>query len=95
MNVRWTETAVDHLQAIHDYFAQNSPTYARRIVDRLTRRSAQIAALPRSGQLVPEYGDDAIREVYERPFRIIYRVLPDQIDILAVIHGTKQLPPHP
>jgi len=39
MNVHWTDTAQGHLAAIHDYIAQNSPEYAQRMVDRLTRRS--------------------------------------------------------
>jgi plasmid stabilization system protein ParE len=46
MNVVWTDAAIAHLQAIHDYIAQISPEYVRRMVDRLTRRSKQIAAFP-------------------------------------------------
>jgi len=95
MNVRWTDTAIGHLQAIHDYIAQNSPIYAQRVVDRITRRSQQIASLPRSGQIVPEHGLDEVREVFEKPYRIIYRILPDRIDVLAVIHGMRRLPPQP
>jgi toxin ParE1/3/4 len=30
--------------------------------------------------------------VIEKPYRIIYRVRPDQIDILAVMHGAQILP---
>jgi plasmid stabilization system protein ParE len=29
----------------------------------------------------------------EGPFRIIYYIKPDQIDVLAVIHGAQQIPP--
>ncbi|MBC7909534.1 MAG: type II toxin-antitoxin system RelE/ParE family toxin [Pyrinomonadaceae bacterium] len=42
MNVLWTDAAVTQLQSIYDYVAQTSPGYARRIIDRLTRRSRQI-----------------------------------------------------
>jgi len=55
VKVLWTNSAVAQLQAIHDYLAQTSPDYAVRIVDRLTRRSIQIAAFPNSGRMVPEY----------------------------------------
>lgn len=54
MKVLWTNSAVAQLQAIHDYLAQTSPDYAVRIVDRLTRRSIQIAAFPNSGRMVPD-----------------------------------------
>ena len=57
------------------------------MVDRLTRRSQQIAKFPFSGRRVPEYDVDQIREVIEGVFRIIYHIKSDQIDVLAVIHG--------
>ena len=92
MNVYWTDTAVAHLQVIHDYIALDSPEYAKRVVDRLTRRSQQIAEFPQSGRIVPEMSDENIREVIEGNYRIIYLIKPEQIDVLAVIHGAQQLP---
>jgi plasmid stabilization system protein ParE len=62
------------------------------MIDRLTKRSEQIAAFPRSGRMVPEYEAPDIREVIERPYRIIYRIKTDQIDILAVVHSAQLLP---
>ncbi len=91
MKVLWTENALKHLLDIYEYISQNSPTYATRMVDRLTRRSEQIANFPMSGREVPEYEAKDIREVIEKPYRIIYRVNPDQIDILAVVHAARQL----
>ena len=87
MKVHWTDTAQAHLDAIHTYIAQDSPHFAKRTVDQLTRRSQQIAKFPFSGRRVPEYDIDPIREVIEGSYRIIYYVKSDQIDVLAVIHG--------
>ena len=89
MNVHWTETAEGHLDAIHDYIAQDSPEYALRMVDRITQRTKQIAIFPLSGRTVPEYEIDQIREVIESPYRIIYYIYSEQIDILAVLHGAQ------
>ena len=61
MKVHWTETAEEHLDAIYSYIAQNSPKYAILMVDRLTRRSQQIADFPLSGRKVPEYEMEQIR----------------------------------
>ena len=91
MTVHWTDTAQDHLDAIYAYIAQNSPVYALRMVDRLTRRSQQIAESPFSGRRVPEYDMDQIREVIERPYRIIYHIKPDQVDVIAVLHGARNV----
>lgn len=91
MKVHWTDTAEEHLDAIYAHIALDSPTYAKRMVDRLTRRSQQIAGFPLSGRRVPEYDMDQIREVIEGPYRIIYHTKPDQIDVLAVIHGAMNI----
>ena len=80
-------------QAIHDYLAQTSPDYAVRIVDRLTRRSIQIAAFPNSGRMVPEYDRKEIREVIEGRYRIIYLVEVAQVQVLTVIHCARDLRP--
>ena len=49
MTVHWTDSAQGHLAAIYAYIEQDSPEYALRMVDRLTRRSQQIADAPLSG----------------------------------------------
>ena len=91
MRVHWTDTAEGHLEAIHGYIAQDSPEYAKAMVDRITRRSQQIAEFPFSGRRVPEYEIDQVREMIEGPYRIIYYIKLDQIDVLAVIHGAMNI----
>jgi len=91
MKVHWTDTAQRHLDAIYHFIAQDSPAYAKRMVDRLTRRSVQIGEFPFSGRSVPEYEMEQIREVIEGPYRIIYYVKTDQIDVLAVLHGAQDI----
>ena len=87
MKIHWTETAEAHLDAIYAHIAQNSKTYALRTVDRITKRSKQIGMFPLSGRQAPEYDVDQIREVFFGPYRIIYHIKADQIDIIAVVHG--------
>lgn len=92
MRVYWTENAIAHLTNIFKYIEINSPTYARRVIDRITRRSEQIAEQPLSGRKIPEYDAEDIRELIEKPYRIIYRIKQNQIDVIAVIHGARLLP---
>jgi len=91
MRVHWTDNALKHLLDIYEYISQNSSFYAQRMVDRLTIRSEQIGNFPMSGRKVPEYFAKDIRELIEKPYRIIYRIKPDQIDVLAVVHGARLL----
>jgi len=92
VKVHWTNNAIEHLVNIYEHIALNSPTYAKRMVDRITRRSEQIGDQSLSGRKVPEYETEDIRELIEKPYRIIYRIKSDQIDVLAVIHGARLLP---
>ncbi len=93
MNVLWTESALSQLDAIYEYIAQTSPEYALRMIDRLTRRSIQIAEFPFSGRMVPEYESNEVREVLEWPYRIIYLIRSEQsrVEVLAVVHGSRLL----
>lgn len=91
MTVHWTETAVEHLEAIYSFIAKGSEQYALRTVDRLTLRSKQIAEYPLSGRAVPEFDVDQVREVIEGPYRLIYHIKPDQIDVLAVLHAAQNV----
>jgi toxin ParE1/3/4 len=91
VKVYWTETAVENLSAIYTYIAQTSTQYASRLVDRITRRSEQIASFPLSGRIVSEFGTEQIREVIEGSYRIIYYIKSEQIDVLAVVHGSQQI----
>lgn len=92
MKVFWTNNALAHLVAIFEYISQDSSFYAQKMVDRLTGRSQQAGQFPMSGRAVPEYDLDDVRELIERPYRIIYRIRRDRIEVLAVIHGAQQLP---
>ncbi|HPL18770.1 MAG TPA: type II toxin-antitoxin system RelE/ParE family toxin [Spirochaetota bacterium] len=91
MKVYWTDTAEEHLDAIYRHIARNSEVYAKRVVDVITQRSIQIGTFPLSGRMVPEYEMDQIREVIEGPYRIIYYIKPDQVDVIAVLHGAQNV----
>jgi plasmid stabilization system protein ParE len=49
-----------------------------------------------SGHVVPEYeeesGGNGIRQLLEGNYRILHRVKPDRVEILAVIHAARELP---
>ena len=91
MRVAWTKAADKNLQAIYDYIAQTSADYARRMIDKIVARAGQIAAFPLSGRIVPEFQFGQLREVFERPYRIIYLIRPDRIDIITVLHMSRDL----
>lgn len=92
MIVFWTSNAKRELRAVYNYIAQNSLRYAQGVVDRITRKTDQLAKLPYLGSEVPEYEDTAIRELSVQSYRIIYRVREERVEVLSVVHAARQLP---
>jgi len=79
------------LLKIHAEISQEAPRVADDLVRRLVKRSLQLRTVARSGRKVPEYDRDDVRELKERPYRIIYQ-LSDRVDIVAVMHYRQLLP---
>jgi len=92
MKVYWTDRAKQRLRLIEEHIAKDAPSTAEKTIQRILARSRQIEGVPRSGRQVPEYSNTQIRELLERPYRIVYRILSDRIDIVTVMHYRQLLP---
>ncbi len=92
--VKWTDHALAQLRHIHDYIAQDSPLYAKRVSEALVSKTMGLDELPRLGRMVPELNEDTVREIPLYSYRILYEIKPDScIDVLAVIHKRRDLQP--
>ena len=52
-----------------------------------------IPEFPLIGRVVPEFGLADIRERILSPYRMVYRVKDDVIEILAIHHSARRFPP--
>ncbi len=95
MRVVWTEKAQARLREIQEYIAHDSPQRALAVVDRLIARSMTLAEPPLLGKPVREYPRSDLRELLEKPYRLIYRVRDDRIDVLSVKHYRQRLSDRP
>ncbi|WP_372724245.1 type II toxin-antitoxin system RelE/ParE family toxin [Novipirellula sp.] len=93
MNVRWTERASKDALGIYDYIAAQSEAYADSVYARILARPDQLQQFPDSGSIVPEYNRPDIRELFVHSFRLVYRIDGDEVRVLTVIHGSRQLSP--
>lgn len=82
MNIRWTERASKDAIAIYDYIAYRSVPYADSVYSHILVRPTQLASFPESGSIVPEYSRSDIREVLVHSFRVIYRIVGDEVRVL-------------
>lgn len=91
--VVWTNAARDDLRDIRSYIAVDSERYSQVVARKLVVAARRLNRHPLSGRIVPELGRASIRELIEGAYRIVYRVTPDAVQILAVVHGARQFPP--
>ena len=91
--VEWTPQAADDLDAIGELIAADSPHFAGLFVLDVLQAAERLADFPKSGRIVPELGNNAIREVILGNYRIIYRLRSEVVEVLTVFHGAKLLDP--
>lgn len=89
--LRWTAAALFDLQLIHHRIAENSEAAAQAVIQRIARSTEILIAFPRSGRVVAEYADEDLREIISGDYRVMYRVVGDDIYIAAVIHGNRDV----
>jgi plasmid stabilization system protein ParE len=94
MRIDWTAQALAELEAIKQHIAQDSPQAAQAMVRRLIECCEQLTILPRGAPILPRYGRDDLRMLYEQPYRIVYQIYADRIEIVTLWHY-RQSEPHP
>jgi toxin ParE1/3/4 len=92
VEITWTPFALEDLQSIYDYIAQDSPTYAIRFIDKLVDRVDVLIDNTNIGRIVPEFENELIRELIEGNYRIIYKINSiTEIAIIRIHHSARIL----
>ena len=90
MSFRLSSRALTDLRSIVDYISDFNPNAAHRLVDRLEDRWELLATQPRSGPLRPDLGIE-LRQVVVGEYLSIYRVEGDDVEIIRVLHGHRNI----
>ena len=90
MKVRRLPQAVRDVDVIWDRIATDDPTAATRVIENIAAKVARLADFPESGRARPEIGND-VRSLISGKYLILYRIEPDSVDIVRVIHGARDL----
>ena len=92
--VNITQSAEDDFDEIILYIAQDNPQTALKILDKLQKRILSLKNSPERGRWVPELLDKNIRdyrELIESPWRILYKIDDNDVYILMVIDGRRNV----
>lgn len=90
--VTWTPQAIEDVDAICEFIARDAPRTAKRFGQRIFAAVEPLRRFPLSGQIVPEFRREDLREIHLKRYRIIYRVYDEEtLEILTVYHGSRLL----
>ncbi len=87
----WTEPALFDLNEIAEYIALDKVEAARHLVSKVFANVSQLGLFPELGRKPPELADLTYREINVNPCRIFYRLDQNEVYILHVMRGERQL----
>jgi toxin ParE1/3/4 len=90
VRIRRFPRAIRDADEILGYIAADNVAAAERFAERLVRATDRLAGFPESGAPHPEIGD-RVRGIVVARYLVLYRVGPDSVDILRILHGARDL----
>ena len=91
MQIIWTQEALNRLTDIENYISKDSPNRAITFINYLIDQGESLKDHPKIGHVVQELGNENIRELIAKKYRIIYRVSQNRVEILTVFEGHRLL----
>ena len=89
--IAWPPRAIEDLEAIAQYISADSSAYAATVVKTILNTTRNLSSFPFAGRIVPELGDENIREWFAYSYRVIYRIDDRVVTIAAIVHGKRLL----
>lgn len=84
MKIIWSPLAVSRLEEISDYISSDNIAAAEKLVETIFNKVETLANYPERGRGVPEVRRNEISEIFEKEYRIIYRIEKNRISILTI-----------
>ncbi|MDE0027166.1 MAG: type II toxin-antitoxin system RelE/ParE family toxin [Spirochaetaceae bacterium] len=91
--LRWTPQALDDIESICAYIARDSRNYAQVFASQIVEKASALESFPQIGRVVPESNREEIREILHGNYRIVYRLVGDEVQILTIHHSARLLDP--
>ena len=93
-NVLFLKEAVEDLEEILLYIAQDSRKAALRMHDRIIEKANDLAIFPKRGRLIPDRKISAAgyRMLGIKPYVVFYRVINNDVLIYRILHGATNYP---
>jgi plasmid stabilization system protein ParE len=90
MRIRYADSALADLDAIHDYQAAHWPLARAAFEARLTAVEARLVQFPHGAPEVAERSGVRVVAFVDLPYRLFYRVNEETIEVLAIRHTSRR-----
>jgi len=91
MEIIWRQAALNDLEAIREFIAQDNPRAAARVRTAIREAVERLAAYPNLGRAGRVEGTREL-VIPDTLYIAAYRVVGDQLRILSIIHASRQWP---
>lgn len=91
MKIVWTRLALEDLHHAWNYIAADNPEAADGVMEKIEKAVESLLSYPNLGRPGRVKGTRELVAV-DTPYIVPYRIKRDQIEILAVIHGSRRWP---
>ena len=79
------------LDDVVSYIAQDSRPAAERLLIQALEAASSLDVFSERGRMVPELDQPNVRQLLVHRYRLIYEVTPDEVQILAFVHGARRI----
>ncbi|PYP84085.1 MAG: type II toxin-antitoxin system RelE/ParE family toxin [Blastocatellia bacterium AA13] len=86
----FTSQAEQDLVDIYDYIADDNPRAAILVMNQLEKRCKSLRLQPKVGR-ERNYIAPGLRSITESHYVIFYRLMPDEIQVIRVLHGARDV----
>ena len=93
-NVLWTQTAIEDLDDIINYIANDSIESSKKIFYQIKKKSENLKTFPNRGRIIPElkyHNIETYREIIIDPWRLFYRIEKNNVYVLSIIDGRRNI----
>jgi len=93
-DVRFLQEAMEDLEEIVLYIAQDSRQAALRMHEKIIEKASDLTTFPKRGRLVPDKRMAAAgyRMLGIKPYVVFYRIVDRDVFIYRVLHGARNYP---
>uniref|UniRef100_Q3AS05 Plasmid stabilization system n=1 Tax=Chlorobium chlorochromatii (strain CaD3) TaxID=340177 RepID=Q3AS05_CHLCH len=93
-SVLWTKVAERDIKEIITFIANDNPSNALHVLEKIKDKAAALSMAPERGRIVPELHSKGIfiyRELIISPWRLLYRIANHEVYIMAVLDSHRNV----